>query len=114
MFGFEDYLDIIPEGLRITMCQFRTTNHRLPIETGRWNNTDLKDRKCPFCDNYQLGDEFHYLFECQHIKNVQTKFIKAFFLHYPNTYKASVVMNNKNNNILVNICKCIKHINSFA
>ena len=96
MFGFKDDLDILREGLRITMCQFRTTNQPLPIETGRWNNADLKDSKCPFCDNHQLGDECHYLFECQHIKNVQTKFTKAFFLHYPNTYKAGVLMNFKN------------------
>jgi hypothetical protein len=35
-----------------TLYKFRTTNHRLPVETGRWNNIDRVDRictKCLFC-----------------------------------------------------------------
>ena len=31
-----------------------TSNHNLPIESGRFNKKPLVDRICPFC--YSLGD----------------------------------------------------------
>jgi hypothetical protein len=34
-FEFETYLDILSDKDRITLCKFRTCNHRLPIEIGR-------------------------------------------------------------------------------
>jgi hypothetical protein len=34
-----------------TLCKFRTTNHKLPIATGRWNNIDRVNRICTKCDN---------------------------------------------------------------
>jgi hypothetical protein len=32
---FENYLDILEDKDK-TLCRFRTTNHRLPVEVGRW------------------------------------------------------------------------------
>jgi hypothetical protein len=43
-FEFETYLDILSDKDRITLCKFRTCNHRLPIEIGRWQNVDRSDR----------------------------------------------------------------------
>ena len=40
-FKFEKYLIILPANLRITYCKFRTGNHNLPVEAGRWE----KNRK---------------------------------------------------------------------
>jgi hypothetical protein len=42
--------------------QFRTANHKLPIEIGRWNNTNRNNRICTHCNKNELGDEFHYIF----------------------------------------------------
>jgi hypothetical protein len=39
-FEFEHYLDILPDKDRITYCRFRTGNHRLPTETGRWHSIE--------------------------------------------------------------------------
>ena len=37
-FGMENYLNILsPQCMKI-MIKFRTTNHHLPLETGRWQN----------------------------------------------------------------------------
>ena len=62
-FEFENYL-IILEGKDIyTLCIFRTTNHKLPIETDR-QNTIIIDRAngiCAKCDNLTIGDEYHYI-----------------------------------------------------
>ena len=43
---FEGYLDLLNDNERILLCKFRTTNHRLIIETGRWQNIDREDRIC--------------------------------------------------------------------
>jgi hypothetical protein len=45
-FEFEAYLDILTYKNRITFCKFRTGNHRLPIETGKWNDVDHGNRLC--------------------------------------------------------------------
>ena len=42
------------------------SNHRLPVETGHWDKTPLEDRKCILCSKHDIGDEFHYLFVCDH------------------------------------------------
>ena len=34
---------------RITYCRFRTGNHRLPIETGRWHRIERQNRHCNLC-----------------------------------------------------------------
>ena len=33
---FENYLNILEDKDKITLCRFRTTNHRLPVEVGKW------------------------------------------------------------------------------
>ena len=52
----------------VTLCKFRTTNHKLPIEHGRWNtiisNIQRKNRKCNLCNLEEIGDEFHYISNC--------------------------------------------------
>ena len=37
---FESYLNILPDKDAITFCKFRTCNHYLHIEKGRWLNTE--------------------------------------------------------------------------
>ena len=34
------------------------------IETGRWLNIELSNRKCELCDKDTIGNEFPYLLEC--------------------------------------------------
>ena len=43
---FEDYLDILPCNLGKALCKFRTMNHSLPIEKGRYFNIDRNERLC--------------------------------------------------------------------
>ena len=63
-FEQEHYLQKLPFQTKKNLCLFRTRNHKLPIETGRWIRLDISERKCHLC--YQdVGDEFHFLFSCQ-------------------------------------------------
>ena len=43
---------------RETFRKFRTCNHKLPIEVGRYTNTPRINRICHFCNNNTLCDEF--------------------------------------------------------
>ena len=64
--NFQIYLNLI---------HFRSDNHRLPIETGRWNNVELEDRKWNLCDMNTIGDEFHCLIECPFFTDERKKYI---------------------------------------
>jgi hypothetical protein len=66
---FEDYLDVLDDEEQFLLAKFRTSNHRLPIEVGRWRNMKRENRICNLCNGRNLGDEFHYLFECPSLKN---------------------------------------------
>lgn len=85
-FEFEQYFDM-PENLRNILVKFRTCNHRLPIEKGRWENVERNNRICNLCNNSSIGDEFHFLLECSYFDHLRKKFIdKNLYLH-PNTFK---------------------------
>ena len=61
---FENYFNVLNFSEAIKLCRFRTTNHHLPIETGRWKNIERENRLCHLCNCNKLGDEYHYMFEC--------------------------------------------------
>jgi hypothetical protein len=66
---FENYLDILEDKDKFTLCRFRTTNHRLPVEVGRWKNIIRENRFCHLCSRRELADEYHYIFECTEFIN---------------------------------------------
>ena len=50
------------------IIKYRTGNHRLPVETGRWDDIPLNERKCKICTEDDIGDEYHYLFTCDFLR----------------------------------------------
>ena len=60
----EKYFSILPVKYCKLFCKFRTMNHKLPFETGRWHNISRQNRICTLC-NYEIGDEFHFLLNCR-------------------------------------------------
>ena len=108
-FGYEDYLDILNYRNRITLTKFRTCNHKLPIESGRYNNTPRIDRICLTCR--VLGDEFHSLYECTEFDECRKIFLKKHTYTHPNAYKTYNLFNSKSKTVLINLCQLIKIIN---
>ena len=86
-FGFEDYLTKLPKDLRNAFVKFRTTNHRLPIETGRWRNIDRSLRFCTLCNKNCIGDEFHYLLECTYFDKLRKLYLHRKYFVTPNIIK---------------------------
>ena len=61
---FEEYLTKLPWSIASSLCRIRTSNHRFPIETGRYCNIPRNERKCQKCDTGEIGDEIHYILSC--------------------------------------------------
>ena len=51
------------------------TNHKLLMESGRWNNIDRVNILCTKSDDITIGAEYHYIMKCQHIFGKQTGYI---------------------------------------
>ena len=48
-FGFSSYFSILPSYYSKSLVSFRTGNHKLLIEIGRWNDVPFYERVCHLC-----------------------------------------------------------------
>ena len=78
---FENYLKLLPMRDCITLFKYRTANHRLPIETGRWDGTLLQERKCNLCTRNEIGSERHYLLNCDRFQNERRTLFRQINFH---------------------------------
>ena len=98
--NFEPYLKLLQESQYLPILKFRSGNHKLPVETGRWENVDYAQRTCTLCRSNKLGDEFHFLFECPTFDTIRTQYIPTFYIRRPSTYKLDLLFNTKNIQLL--------------
>ena len=91
------------------LMSFRTRNHRLPVEVGRWRGVSLHERLCPYC-NSDIGDEFHFILICKHFHEHRTNHIKPFYYRHPNILKFEQLMNTTNFKELQRLCVFINLI----
>ena len=94
------------------LCRFRNSNHRLPIEIGRWQNINRENRVCNLCQGRELGEEFHYLFECTKFVQDRTRLIPQNYRCSPNTVKYCALMCSNYVAELSKLCKFIRIVNS--
>jgi len=60
-------------------CRFRTLNHKLPIEKGRWENIETNPGTYNFCNKDEIGEDFHFSLECKHFENSWKTYIDAYY-----------------------------------
>ena len=77
--NFEKYLINVSKFYYSKIIKYRTGNHRLPVETGRWDDIPLNERKCKICTKDDFGDEYHYLFTCDFFKSDRKLYLKPYF-----------------------------------
>ena len=68
------YLDVTrknPKGK--TLVKLRISNHKLNIETGRYNKISRFDKNCPVC-SLDIGDKIHFLFDCAKHSSIRADF----------------------------------------
>lgn len=107
-FGIAHYLKNSTDKNINYLIKFRSRNHSLPIETGRWRNIPYENRKCPFCNT--LGDEYHFLMECTHFSRHRQLYLPGKYYFRPNTQKYYNIMNTNYRNELEKLCKFLKVI----
>ena len=107
------YFKLLPDNLSQKMIEFRTRNHRLPVEVGRWVGTPLQERKCQYCNN-DIGDEFHYVLKCDLFIDDRKQYIKQYYYRNPNVIKYNELMNTTNvvklKKLAIFICKILKTV----
>ena len=108
-FQQSNYISKLPDRLCKIMFKFRTRNHRLPVETGRWQGIPFDIRTCQECQ-LDLGDEFHYLFICPQFKEERKKYLRQYIYKKPNTYKFNELMNTPDHKQQVSLCYLISAI----
>lgn len=93
-FALEQYLISCSRSIYRSIVSFRTSNHRLPIEIGRYNNVERHQRICQICEGNNLGDEYHYLVECNNaeISELRNTYLPKFYCHRPSMFKFTQLM----------------------
>ena len=103
------FIDLQPK-FYIPIAKFRTTNHRLSVEKGRWENIERSQRVCTICNRNALGDEFHYLFECDAFEESRKMYLPRYYLRHVNTLKFQKIMSSKNVKLLIQLSRFISII----
>ena len=106
-YGIEKYLDALPDCYRISLTKLRTANHKLPVEKGRYINVPREERTCCLCDSGKTGDEFHFLLECEALKDIRLKYLPQYYCTRPNFFKYSVLLANESKSKLLKLGKYI-------
>lgn len=93
--GFSHYLTILGGKSRVLFTRFRCGNHKLPVNTGRYEGIDRSSRTCKLCNQSSVADEYHYLFECtdQELINIRKKYVKPYYYNNHNALKMNILMN---------------------
>ena len=104
---YENYLSNLNSKSRLALCRFRLSNHKLPIERGRFSNIERERRFCQLCNGIMIGDEFHFILECPALQHLREHFLPKYCQTYPNTLKLYNLFTTRNRNILNRLCKYI-------
>ena len=105
-FEIERYLLEVPFKLRKAMTSFRCRSNRLPIETGAFANVPREDRVCTLCDLNEIGDEYHYIFNCPCFVIQRKQYLDASLIKNASTLKMNEMFNQVGENML-GLCKYV-------
>lgn len=106
MLSLERYLLELPHKYRKTFCLFRCRNHKLPVESSIYNPV-IESNKCTLCNNFDTGDEFHYIFKCDYFLNERKQYLRKCYWKNPSCIKYYNLMNSSGRKELLDLCKFI-------
>ena len=74
----EPYLKLVKNPKhRTALAKLRTSNHKLEIETQRYNNTPEHDRICRQCNSGHVETEEHFIFFCWKHRRLRPTFLNT-------------------------------------
>ena len=85
-FEFEKYLVILPRNFLYYFTSFKTRNHKLVVENGRWARIVYNEWKCNLCKS-EIEDEYHYLLTCKTLDTIRKEYLKPKYFKRPNIIK---------------------------
>lgn len=109
-FELEKYFTRIPRKQYLRLFKLRTSNHKFPVETGRWDGTDARERKCQLCTLDDIGDELHYICKCPYFDSERRKYVKPYYFIRPNMFKLGKLLQTNNKSVLNRLCMFVKVI----
>ena len=80
----------------------------LDCQLGRCDNIPYEQRVCTSCKSGHIGDEFHFILECQTLQELKRKYIPKYFWKYSNVYRLGSLLNSKNIPLILKVAKFIK------
>lgn len=109
-FALEKYITECQPNVYIPFARIRTTNNKLPIEKGRWENIARSNRYCTLCNLNLLGDEYHYILECTYFTEKRKLYLPKYYLKHVNVFKFQKLMSTKNTKQLVQLGRFVSDI----
>lgn len=105
-FVIERYLDRIKiNKYRIALTKLRLSSHDLLIESGRFTNVPLEDRKCPQCN--LIENEYHFVLCCPKYTYLRQQFLKPYYCRWPSIHKFESLMSSTSRKEIENLSKFI-------
>ena len=86
-FGLEKYFLTVPRNVYLPLFKLRTSNHKLPVETGRWDGSARHERICQLCPLRDIGDEYHYICKCPYFAAERSIYVKPYYIKRPSMFK---------------------------
>ncbi|MEW8547414.1 MAG: reverse transcriptase family protein, partial [Candidatus Thiodiazotropha sp.] len=111
-FKMNSYFAFSPNRYCRILTAFRTRNHRLPVEVGRWTSIPINERLCPLCST-DIGDEYHYVMKCEFFKELRSQYIKPYYTRNINIIKFNELMNHKSKTVINKLCIFVDIIMKF-
>jgi hypothetical protein len=108
-FKLENYLLRLNAVHRNYICKLRTSNIKFPIETGRWMGIPRDERLCNLC-NLCIGNEFQYIFCCELLKDIRTKYMPNYFIICPCEAKMNTMLKIGNTQVLTHLSLFLQKI----
>ena len=81
----------------------------LKVESGRHTNTPINERKCEFCMNNDIWDEFHFVILCPLYNDLRKTSINNFYYTRPSVHNLTLLLNNANRKVLINLALYCKY-----
>jgi len=75
---------------------------KFPIETGHWVGNPRNERLCNLW-NLCIGNEFHYIFFCELLKDIPTKYMPNYFIICPWEAKMNTMLKIGNTQVLTHL-----------
>ena len=111
--NFETYLTKLNKSEWLHLFKFRTANHLLPVETGRYDGTPFENRNCPLCPFNAIGSEKHYLTVCNYFNEDRVHYLGADVCNNINRFGMKYLLAEAPTNVLKNVTKLLAKIMSM-